>query len=349
MKWLLYGANGYTGSLIARHAAVRGMRPILAGRNKERVEALATDLGFDARIFSLEDPVAAASQLDGVRVVLHCAGPFSRTSRSMVDACVAAGAHYLDITGEISVFEELANRNAEAQAAGIMLLPGVGFDVVPSDCLAGHLARRLPTAGRLTLAWRADGRPSRGTALTALESLPRGGMVRRGGRLTPVPAAWRTRTIDFGSGPARAVSIPWGDVSTAYYSTGIPDIEVYLEMPAGARWAMFATRGLGPLLALPPVQRVFERRIAAQAPGPDEGERARGSTVIWGRTEDGRGRKATARLRTPEGYTLTVRTALAAVERALSGEAPPGFQTPSLAYGPEFVLGIDGVAREDLD
>ena len=156
--FLLYGANGYTGQLIAREAVVRGQRPILAGRNAEAVTALARQLGLEHRIFSLDDAAATCAGLEGVTAVLHCAGPFAHTARPMIDACLEARVHYLDITGEISVFEMAAVRDTEAMAAGVMLLPGAGFDVVPSDCLALHLHRRLPTATHLALAFHGIGR-----------------------------------------------------------------------------------------------------------------------------------------------------------------------------------------------
>lgn len=348
-SFLLYGANGYTGELVARLAKQRGLRPILAGRDGRKVEPLATALGFEHVSFALDDRAMMDAALKSVAVVLHCAGPFSRTSKPMADGCLRTGTHYLDITGEIAVFESLAARRAEAEAAGVMLLPGVGFDVVPSDCLAAHLKRRLPSATRLTLAIQGLGRISHGTATTMVENINRGGVVRRDGRLTPVPSAWRTREVDFGRGPVNATTIPWGDIATAFYSTGIPNIEVYAAMPASARRMMKASRRLGPLLATAPVQRFLKSRIKAQPAGPSEAERARGASFVWGEVEDDSGEKRSSRLRGPEGYTLTAMTALAIVERVLAGDVTAGFQTPSLAYGPDFILGIEGVERFDLD
>ncbi len=345
--FLLYGANGYTGRLIAREAVVRGLRPVLAGRTAEAVGALAGELGLEHRIFSLDDAAATRAGLEGVQAVLHCAGPFAHTAGQMVDACLETRVHYLDITGEISVFEELAARDTEAMAAGILLLPGAGFDVVPSDCLAAHLHRRLPAAKRLTLAFQGIGRYSRGTATTIVENLHRGGVIRRGGVLKGVPAAWRTRYIDFGQGPRLAVTIPWGDVSTAYRSTGIGDIEV---CTAVSRWQlrfMRLSRFLGWALRMSWVQNFLKRRIQARPPGPSDEERACGRTYLWGEVEDGQGRRMVSRLRGPEGYTFTMQTALAAVTRVLNGDAPAGFQTPSLAYGPDFVLEVPGVERVD--
>lgn len=346
---LIYGANGYTGELVAAEAKARGHAPILAGRNREALEGLASRLGLPFRVAPLDDAGALKEALEGVRVAIHCAGPFSRTSRPMASACIQAGVHYLDITGEIEVFEALHARDEEARRAGVMLLPGAGFDVVPSDCLAAHLERRMPEARSLVLAFTSIGtRLSRGTATTMVENLHRGGAIRRGGRIVQVPSGWRTRDIDFGRGPRKTLCIPWGDVSTAFYSTGIPDIEVYTAVSAPVQVLSRLARYVGPLLASGPVQRLLKAGIQAGPPGPSPEERARGKSILHGEVEDGAGRKAVARMVTPEAYTLTAQTAVLAAERVLKGEARPGFQTPSLAFGPDFVLEVEGVTREDV-
>ncbi len=346
--FLLYGANGYTGELIARTAVERGLRPILAGRDPEAIPALARELGLEHRVASLDDADGLDAALADVPVVLHCAGPFVRTAAPMVEACLRTGTHYLDITGEIGVFEALAARDREARDAGVMLLPGTGFDVVPTDCLAAHLKRRLPGATRLALAFRSGGRPSRGTLRTALEALGRGGAVRRGGRIRRVPAAWKTRSIDLGRGPVPATTVPWGDVATAYHSTGIGDVEVYTVLPASVRRLLVASRYLGWLLARPAVRRFLERRIEAGPPGPSAAARQRARGLVWGEVEDDAGRRAVSRLRTPEGYTLTALASLLITRKVLDGAAPAGFRTPSLAYGPDLVLEIAGTGREDV-
>jgi short subunit dehydrogenase-like uncharacterized protein len=345
---LVYGANGYTGELIARRAVERGLRPVLAGRSAAPVARLAAELDLPHRAFPLDDAAAVDAGLDGIGVVLHCAGPFSRTSRPMADGCLRRGTHYLDITGEGAVFAALARRDAEARAAGVVLLPGVGFDVVPSDGLAAHLARRLPGAARLTLAFQAVGRPSRGTTLTALEGIHLGGMIRRGGKLTPVPAAWRTRDFDLGRGPVRCMTIPWGDVWTAWHSTGIPDIEVYLAAPPALRALAVASRLVGPLLGSGPVQRGLAAWVRWRVSGPDAQARARGRSLLYGEVEHADGRRAAARLVAPEGYAFTALAAVECAERVLGGQARPGFLTPSLAFGPDLPLAIAGVERVDL-
>lgn len=346
---LLYGANGYTGQLIARLCVERGLRPVLAGRDAGKIERLAAEMGLEHHAFALDDGSAVDEALKNFQVVLHCAGPFSHTSKPMADACLRTQTHYLDITGEIAVFEALAARNEEAKEAKVMLLPGVGFDVVPSDCLAAYLKRRMPSATRLALGIQGLGRISHGTATTMVENINRGGLVRRDGRLTSVPAAWKTREIDFGAGPVASVTIPWGDIATAFYSTGISNIEVYAALPASARRMMVASRYLGWLLSTRPVQRFLKGRIKAQPAGPSDSERERGHSFVWGEVSDDAGHRKVSRLRGPEGYTLTALTALAIVQKVLAGKCAPGFQTPSLAYGPDLVMEIEGVEREDVE
>ena len=346
---LIYGSTGYTGRLILDEALARGLRPVLAARNADAVRTQAESLGLEWRAASIDDPAALDAALAGAAVVLHCAGPFARTWRAVSDACLRNRAHYLDITGEIAVFEGLAARDAEARAAGIMLLPGVGFDVVPSDCLAAHLARRLPNAVRLSLGFRSLGGMSRGTLSTMVENLGSPGAVRRDGRIVPVPQAWRTRRIDFGDGHLRdATTIPWGDVSTAFHSTGIPNIEVYISMRPALRRAAIASRWLGPLLRSGIVRRTLATRVRRGPPGPSESERARGVSLLWGEAVAANGERAEARLRGASGYVLTAQTAVHLAAKALAGQARAGFQTPSRAYGADVILEIPGVTRTDV-
>jgi short subunit dehydrogenase-like uncharacterized protein len=336
--FLIYGANGYTGELVAREAKARGLSPILAGRNGDAIAALAAELALPQRVFDLADASAVDAGLAGVTAVLHCAGPFAHTSRAVADGCLRKQVHYLDVTGEIVVFEELAARDAEAKAAGITLLPGVGFDVVPTDCLAAHLKRRLPEATQLALGFQALNGLSRGTAITTIEGMGRPSLVRRNGALTPVPMGEIARTIDFGRGPAHAVAIPWGDVATAYHSTGIPNIEVFAAVPPLLGQLLKLNGLVSPLLASGPLQGFLKRRVRAGRAGPSAEQRARGRSYVWGEASDGRGRRVVSRLQTLEGYALTVLTSLAAVERVLAGDAKPGFQTPSRAFGADFIL-----------
>jgi short subunit dehydrogenase-like uncharacterized protein len=346
---LIYGANGFTGELIAEEAVGRGLRPVLAGRDREAVGALARRFDLEGRVFGLDDQGALSRGLEGVAAVLHCAGPFVHTSEPMVTACLTAGVHYLDITGEITVFEAVQRRGIEAESAGVALIPGVGFDVVPTDCLAARLGAALPDATHLTLAFTSEGgATSRGTMKTMVESLPHAGAVREDGRIVPVPIAMDAREFEFSCGPRWAVTIPWGDVSTAFHTTGIPNIRVYSGMPPGRIRRMRRMRPFLPLAGLTPVKRLAQWWIGRTVTGPDEEVRRSARICLWGevRNEMGGARRAT--METPEGYTLTATASVECALRVLDGEVTPGAWTPARAFGADLVFGLQGVTGGEV-
>lgn len=349
-NFLVYGSYGYTGQLIVDHAVRAGLRPLLAGRDERQLGAQAERYNLEYRAFSLDESSRLDAALLEVDVVLHCAGPFVHTYRQMAEACLRTKRHYVDISGEIPGFEALAAMDARAREAGIMLLPGAGFDVVPSDCLAAHLKRRLPSASHLRLFIRGIGAgASRGTAKSAVENMHRQGMIRREGKLEQVPPAWSVREQDFGRGPVQTVTIGWGDVSTAYYSTGIPNIETYFAFPGSYIKTLKSMRLIGPLLYNRPVKSFLKFLISTFAkPGPGEERRKKGFSILIGEVTDANGGRAVSKLITPEGYTCTALTTVEIMRRMLNGETKPGFQTPSLAYGPDFILQFEGVRREDI-
>ncbi len=346
---LIYGATGYTGKLIARVAHEQGLKPILAGRNAERLKAVADPLGLARRAFDLADPARLDAALEDVAVVLCIAGPFSATSRPMADACIRRNVHYLDITGEIDVFEALAARDAEAKQAGVMLLPGVGFDVVPSDCLAAQLKRRLPDAIDLKIYLEVvNPNISRGTAKTAIKELTADTRVRRAGRLVTLDRAG-PGSCDFGQGMRATVQISWGDVSTAFHSTGIPNIEVQAKAEPALKVIVRLPGFVKSFLGLAVTQSLLKSLIDRQPEGPSDEARRSGQAILVGVARNEKGESIRSRLRTPEGYTLTAMTAVDIARRAASGEFKPGFQTPSLVYGADYILGFDGVTREEMN
>jgi len=335
---LVYGAYGYTGELIAREAVERGLDVAVAGRNGTKTRGLGIELGVESRVFEAE---RAGDNLDGVDVVCNCAGPFVDTYEPIVEACLETGTHYMDITGEFPVFEALAERDREAERAGVCLLPGAGFDVVPTDCLAGHLHDRQPDATHLRLGFEAPANVSGGTLASVIEHADSGGKVRRDGRIEDVPIAAESRTIDFGAGPRNAVTVPWGDVSTAYYTTGVPNIEVYMAVPPAVEHLLRSTRYTRGLLQVEPVKSALQTLARTVVDGPSERTREQERVFVWGEADNGE-ETVTSRLVTPETYALTVDAATTAAGR-LDTDARPGYHTPASAFDPGFVLELDGV------
>lgn len=347
--FLIYGSYGYTGQLIVDHAINEGLRPILAGRNEKKLRAQAEKHHLAYHVFSLDETEKLDSALHEVDAVLHCAGPFVHTFRQMAEACLRARRHYVDISGEIPGFEALAALDGEAKSAGIMLLPGGGFDVVPSDCLAAHVKGRLPNATHFRLFVRGIGAGfSRGTAKSAIENMHRQGMIRRNGELVQVPPAWNVRERDFGRGYTKVVSIGWGDVSTAYYSTGIPNIETYFAFPDIAISLLRAMRFIGPLIYNRVAKIVLKSSINFLPAGPKEASRKKGRAVLIGEASSQDGGRAVSKLITPEGYTCTALTTVEIMKRILNNEYKIGFQTPSLVYGKDFIMQFNGVERTDV-
>jgi saccharopine dehydrogenase (NAD+, L-lysine-forming) len=339
MTWMIYGANGYTGELVARLAVARGERPILAGRDASAVGALAAELGLEARSADLRE---VGSILHGVRAVAHCAGPFRETSAAMVAACLDAGIHYADVTGEIEVFEEVFARHDDAVAAGVVLLPGIGFDVVPTDCLAATLAAALPSAITLELAFVAGGGMSRGTAKTGLAGAAGGGRVRRGGQLVPVPAGQPRRRVPFPSGERAVAAIRWGDLVTAARSTGIGDITTYTVVPGGGRGA-----GLASVLGWSPVRALARWYVSTRIHGPSPVTRASTRSEVWGEVRDAAGTTVTATLTGPNAYDLTADSVVRAISLLLAGTAVPGAHTPSSAFGAAYAGTLTGVTLSE--
>ncbi len=349
-KWLLYGAYGHTGRLIVeelqrrRQDADRSdlcvIAPILAGRNRASLDKLCPSLDCPGRDFDLNDVDEIVRHIEDVDVVLNCAGPFSATAVPMIEACMAAGVHYLDITGEIAAIEAAAQRSDQAQKAGVTLLPAVGFDVVPSDCLALKLAQRLPDAQRLELAFSGTGTISRGTARTMLEGLGQGGRVRKNGRIEKVPHGWKSKLVPFREGTRYTATVAWGDIATAWHSTGILDIEVYVAMDESSiKWMRRMGSWAHYLLAPLPekISQAVLRRFMLGSKSPAD-TIPQGS--FWGCVYNARGQEAAATLTTPSAYHLTALTALGCLEKTLAGKTAAGFTTPAAAFGADFILSI---------
>jgi short subunit dehydrogenase-like uncharacterized protein len=343
-NWLIYGANGYTGRLIALQAKSLGLQPILAGRSAD-IQRLGVELGLPVCQFDLSNQAASAKALADVQLVLNCAGPFSATAVPMLQACLAAGAHYLDITGEYAVFEHAHKLHEAARRTGIVICPGVGFDVVPTDCLAVALKAAMPDAIELSLGFDTASGLSPGTSKTMLENLADGGKVRENGELLSVPNAYKKRLCDFGYGPKWAMSIPWGDVVTAFYSTGIANISVYVPAPKPMIQLLRGLDGLRPAFAWPWLQRLLSAAINRWVKGPTALQRATLRTAVWGEVRNARGEVKTARIETNNGYELTIHSALHVVQWLLANPQEGGYYTPAQMLGWQLIEQLPGSSK----
>jgi short subunit dehydrogenase-like uncharacterized protein len=310
--------------------------------------------GVSIRTADLSRTTALSTQLEALRssvhrgdAVLSCLGPFSHTFSAVLDLCLATGAHYLDICAEWQVFEALHRADERARDAGVMVLPGIGFDVVASDCLAAHVARRLPNPTHLQIGMAGLELVSRGSALTIAELAGDPTRSRRNGTII-ADARLREESFDFGAGPVPAIAVSWGDVSTAFYTTGIPNIDVYFAATTASMSLAFANRSFGWMLRNTFVERAAKQLAAGLRPGPSAAERARQRATLVARASDRRGRRVESRLVTREAYTFTAQAACAVMRRVSEGQIEPGFQTPGKLLGADFVLHIEGTDRHDV-
>ena len=350
-KFLLYGANGYTGELIAGLAAQYNLVPILAGRREAVLQTMAAKLNLAYKVIDLDDTPNLLAALQEVKVVVHAAGPFQYTAKQMIDACLQTGTHYLDINGDIAVFEMLKHYDAAAKKAGIMVMPGVGFDVVPTDCLALTLKKLLPDADTLKLAFATKGGGlSHGTAMTMASKIGEGGAARKNGKIVRVPLGQKGMWVDFPTAPDTfkklfVMSIPWGDISTAHFTTGIPDIETYTGVPEKT----FRLLKLQPLfnwmLRTSFIRKIIKKKISKRPAGPSDEQRGKAIGYVWGEVSNADGKSVSAGLTGPEGYTLTAHSTLLITKKVLIGNLNTGYQTPAKIYGEDLILEVPGIHR----
>jgi short subunit dehydrogenase-like uncharacterized protein len=340
---VVYGSYGYTGNLIVEKFKGSKERVLLSGRDKAKLEEQSRRTGFPFQSVDIVDDKGLTDLLSRANIVLHCAGPFHKTATQMVNACLKTATHYMDITGEYAVFEMLAARGRDAENAGIIVMPGAGFDVVPSDCLALHLKNRLPDATHLTLAFAMSGGGlSRGTSRTMIDGLGTGSMIRKDGRLTPIPLGSKTMKVRFCNNTKTTMCIPWGDISTAWRSTGIPNIEVYTGVPASTIMGAKLIRPLEWLLRNASVKNFLRKKIDAKPSGPSEEKRSSGKSYLWGCVKNKAGVSVEARLQTLSGYSLTAETSLLIVQKMLRENPRPGYFTPAQYFGEGLIFEIEG-------
>jgi len=335
---------------VAEHASIYGLQPILAGRERSSIVELATKLGVEYRIFSLDRIEDIVQALTDVELVLNTAGPFDDTVEPFLRACIQTKTHYLDLNGELAGFEKAQQFDRSAQNAGVMILPAVGFDVVPSDCLALYLKNQLPDANDLKLAFATfpRARMSRGTALTTLGQLGWPGMSRKEGKIVNQPIGKLGRIIDFGVSKVFAISVPWGDLWTAYRTTHIPNIETYVAANRPIFYVMKFQILFNWILRMAWFKSLSRRWIMHNLIGPSRAQRAQSSSVVWGQVRNYSGESRQAIISCPEVYEVTYHAALSIAREVLAGVWKAGLQTPAGVFGDKLILSIPGTCREDL-
>ena len=343
-NFFIYGAYGYTGRLITDYAIRQGLKPIIGGRDKSKIKQLAEANELEYFVLEANDKEKWDQVFKRVKLVLNCAGPFALTVKHIVPWCIEHGVHYLDITGEIEVFEFIQGLHETAINRNVFLMPGVGFDVVPSDCLSAQLHDKLPSATHLELAFQGTSGVSRGTALSMARRYHNGGTMRIDGQLVSVPLAHEVKMIHFGEQDRLCVSIPWGDVFTAFYTTHIQNIKVFTGISIKTLKSLRLYRKFKSIAKTQVVQWVLQKIIRSKIDGPSAIKRATCLTHLWGKAIDKNNNQSIeAELTTPESYYLTSLTAIEATKRVLKGKCPVGYQTPALAFGKDFVLSFDKV------
>jgi short subunit dehydrogenase-like uncharacterized protein len=343
-SFVLYGATGYAGELVARRAVAEGLTPILAGRDALALARLATELSVEHVSVQLSDREGLDALLGRAKVLLNAAGPFADTTPPLLLRALAGKVHYLDLSGELASLQWAASQHAAARASGVLAMPGVGFDVVPSDCLAVHVARGMRRPRQLTLAIFGMGQPSRGSARTMVREYGRLVRVRRRGALIGVAPGTGERVVRVGETTRSALPVSWGDLVTGYFSTGAPDITVLFEATPALRLALAVNRAAA--LAPAPAwgRTVLRAHVDLMNISPPEPST---EVTIWAEMvgDDGCRR---ALLRTPGVYSVTADAAVAVVRRVLAGDIEPGFQTPGRLFGPDFALSLPRVTRMEL-
>lgn len=346
-KLMIYGATGYSGRLIAQEAIKRGMKPILAGRSVNRLKLISDETGLEYRVFDMNDPEIIDKALRDIDIIINSAGPFSMTAVPVVESCLRTETHYLDIAGEINDFEMLAGYDSEARKKNIMIMPGTGYDVVPSDCLSLYLSKKISNPEKLIICMSALRTMSHGTFKTGIEGIQHGNRIRKDGRIIKRKMI-KFRRADFGDRRKLCISFSWGDVSTAYYTTGIGNIENFIELTPGNLLIVFINQYLGWFYGTPFMQKLLMKHADKKTEGPSEEKRNSDKAVFVATVEGKDGSSVSARLTTPEGYKLTYLACVHIAEKVLTGKIKNGFYTPALFFGQDLIMEIEGVSRADL-
>jgi short subunit dehydrogenase-like uncharacterized protein len=344
-SWIIYGAYGYTGELLAKEALSRGYKPILSGRSKEKLLPLANKLNLEALVLNLKDDKLLQDSLQGIDLILNAAGPFKYTSEPIVKTCLKTGTNYLDITGEIPVFEQNFKYHEEAKTQEIAIMSGVGFDVVPTDCMAKYVSEKVSNPIELEIGIVGFGSPSRGTLKTMVEYLTNGRQIRRNGELIKNTKIKGPLSVQFFDKERTLVPVSWGDLSTGYRTTGIPNITTYMPYSKPMASMIKGNKTKNNIKWKNNIDGLRDW-IDKNVHNPDEEARMKGRSYIWAQARNAKGDKKESWLDTMEGYRFTSISGIKAVEKIFELK-PKGSLTPALAFGEDFILEFPDTKRYD--
>ncbi len=340
---MLYGANGFTAGIMLPKLKVLSCKIILAGRNKEAIALIAKKYGYETRIFDLDHAQIVEKNLQDCGLLLNCAGPFTKTAWPLASACVKVRCHYFDITGELSVFQSLFSLNEAARAAKVSIIPGMGFDIVPSDCLAKMLAEQLPDASSIMIAISTKNtRASHGTMKTLFLNIGMMSLASRNGvGIEPVAKDDTHRNVTFNGRTIMCMRAPLADLFCTPKSTGIEHVDTYLAMPKQFERIVPIVNIVRNLAQRPALNKLFAKAIELLPNGPTAAQQQKGCAYIYGEARTNDNRIARAQLRTHEPYVYTGDALIKGAERFLREGLACGFQTPSLAFGSHFAVEVD--------
>lgn len=308
-KLLIYGATGFTGNLVVREAARRGLDFEIAGRSEDKLAALSAELNVRYHVFSVDDMDGWEQSLEGKTALLNIAGPFSETANQAMEACIKFKVHYFDITAEVDIYRLAESKDAAAKAAGIMLLSGAGL-FTTYDPLVVHTIKRVENPVALRVAFKYSGGFTPGSVASSANIINAGLLVRKNGEIKKLDEA-SNAAFDLGDGPEDFSLMPLGGVVLSFKSTGIPDIEEYFKMAV-----------------------------------PAELNTERSKILVEVTDEDGTIVRSMADM--PDGYMPTATSAVEIVTRALNGSFKIGFQSPGSAYGAALLTSLTDVEITDF-
>lgn len=345
---VLYGATGYTGRLVTDELARRGLDHVLSGRDEAKLARLAEQHGAPAKAAALDDDRALRDLLDGASAVINCAGPFTLAGDALVRAAIASRTHYVDSTGEQSFIQMVFERHGRtAEHAGVALLPALGFDYAPGDCIASLAAGGHEPLDELVLAYDVEGfGMSRGTLRSALVAMKGGDVVYEDEQWRAAPGGIFRASFDFPEpiGRQQMSRYPSGEVITAPHHTRTRKVTSLLTTRTAAPFAAAAPLLPYTLPALGLVLRTPLRGLLGKAVGilpegpPVEARRAAEFTVVAvARGADGSTRQGV--VRGSDVYGLTAVTLVHAAQLV----SAPGFDRagalgPAAAFDPAAFL-----------